>query len=844
MAARIARRVVIALSSALLGAFTFAAVAPPAGATAPYADALTRAPYLTDMVGTHVAINFATNTSGTTASVRWGAVSNGSCTPTTTVTAARSSVTVGTVKEYQWYAPIDFPAAGQYCYRAYLGAVDLLGSASTPVFSTQVPRGASGTFSFDVMGDWGQVDANGANPSMANLMSKIAASGARFLVTVGDNGYPNGNQINYGDLQQTGANTSAIFGPSFWTMAGSTIPIFTAPGNHGLSGTTHTDLTTWRQDQTVATSNGRYQNDVYCCVNGSSSANYASEWYAFDAGNARFYVLDSAWGDTNVGNGSVYANDYAAHFAPGTPEYQWLQQDLNSHPAQVKFVFSHYPLYSDNPSQPSDTFLQGANSLEGLLASHGVQFVFNGHAHIYQRNAPSASGMPVTYVTGGGGGTPEPIGPCSTNDKYGIGWSPTKLKGYRCGSAAAPTSAGQIYHFLRVTVSGSSVTVAPTDSNGNTFDVQTYQLSSAPVTYIDSAPPAFTSATTAQFTFHASNPSATFTCSVDSATAHPCTSPMSVTGLADGPHTFTVTASANGQSDPTPPQAKWTVDTTKPSVPTGLTGTAANPVEVDLHWNASSDVAGVTGYRVYRDGALYQSIGNVTTYADTVAAGSTHKYAVSAVDGAGNESPLSSTVTVTTSSSTPVFSDGFESGSLSAWSSKGGLTVQTTTVRTGTYAALASTTTAGNYAKRTLPSTYNDGYARTAFNLVAQTGQVNLLRLRTADGTSIGYAYVTTGGMLAFHNDATGVNSVSSVAVSSGWHMVELHVAISSTPGATDGAFQVWLDGTAISALSGQSVNIGAGPIAAMQIGDVQVGKADGVAYDDAAFGTSRLGTT
>ena len=57
-----------------------------------------------------------------------------------------------------------------------------------------------------------------------------------FAVTVGDNGYPNGSQINYGDLQQKGADTSAIFGPSFWSGAGSTIPLFTAAGNHGLSG--------------------------------------------------------------------------------------------------------------------------------------------------------------------------------------------------------------------------------------------------------------------------------------------------------------------------------------------------------------------------------------------------------------------------------------------------------------------------------------------------------------------------------------------------------------------------------------------------------------------------------
>jgi hypothetical protein len=841
----IGRVAAILCGATLAAGFVVAAMAAPAGATAPYAGALTRAPYLTDLVGNHVAINFATDRSGTTASVKWGAVSGGACTPTNTVSAARTSVTVGAVAEYQWYAPIDLPASGSYCYRAYLGSVDLLSTSPSPVFTTQVPRGASDPFTFDVLGDWGQVDSTGANPAMANLMSQISRSGARFLVTVGDNGYPNGSEVNYGDLQQSGADTSAIFGPSFWTAASSTTPIFTAAGNHGLSGTTHTDIKTWRQDTAVTSSNGRYQNDVYCCVNGTASSNYASEWYAFDAGNARFYVLDSAWGDSNPGNASVYADDAAAHFVPGTPEYQWLVNDLSSHPAQLKFAFFHYPLYSDNTSQPSDTYLQGANSLEGVLAAHGVQMVFNGHAHIYQRNVPSAPGMPVTYVTGGGGSTLEPIGPCSTTDAYGIGWSPTKLKGYRCGAAPPPTNAGQIYHFLRVTVSGTSVTVAPTDSTGTVFDSQTYQFAGAPVTYLDSQPPALTTSASATFTFHASDPAATFTCAIDSGAATPCTSPATFTGLTDGAHAFTVVASANGRSDASPPTAKWTVDTTAPSKPTGLTGRAASSVEVDLAWQAAQDATGVTGYRIYRDGALAESVnGTVTSAADTVSAGSTHTYTVSAVDGAGNESTRSDPVTVTTQSSTPVFSDGFETGNLRAWSSSGGVTVQTSTVRTGLFAALGASNSVGNYAKRTFASTYADSYARTAFDVVAQSGQINLLRLRTADGTSIGYTYVTTGGLLAFHNDTTGTNTVSTSAVSSGWHVVELHIGMSSASGTADGTVQVWLDGTLLGALSSSTVSIGTAPTAAMQIGDVQAGKATGVVFDDAAFGTSRLGVT
>src|SRR2546430_15886604 len=108
-----------------------------------------------------------------------------------------------------------------------LGTSDLLATNASPQFQTQVAAGDSTPFTFDVFGDWGQTYSTG-NPAQTTGMAKIAKSGARFAVTVGDNGYPSGSQINYGDLQQTGADTSAIFGPTFWTVPGSSIPIFTA----------------------------------------------------------------------------------------------------------------------------------------------------------------------------------------------------------------------------------------------------------------------------------------------------------------------------------------------------------------------------------------------------------------------------------------------------------------------------------------------------------------------------------------------------------------------------------------------------------------------------------------
>ena len=66
-----------------------------------------------------------------------------------------------------------------------------------------------------------------------------------------------------------------------------------------------------------------------------------------------------------------------------------------------------------------------------------------------------------------------------------------------------------------------------------------------------------------------------------------------------------------------------------------------------LSWSPSTDDVGVTAYRVYRDGVALASVG-VTNYTDTaVASRAKYRYAVSALDAVGNESPLSSTVKVT-----------------------------------------------------------------------------------------------------------------------------------------------------------------------------------------------------
>ena len=442
---------------------------PPASALA---KSLRRYPYLTDLVKRHVTVNWATTTSVRNGHVRYGRVSN-HCRGRT-ATAHERPISVGRLTERQWRASLSRLAPGaRYCYRVYGDGADLLGNRRSPRFFAQLSPRSRKPYAFAVLGDWGAVSSNGTNPDQAAVLQQLARSDARFVVMTGDTAYPDGTQRNYGDLVQHGNDTSTVFGPTFWPRVGDSIPSFVPVGNHGLN---EALLVNWPERSAVRSSKGRYRMERYCCVNGTSPHQYPSVWYAFGAGRARIYVLDAAWPNGNLGHGDMYQNDHDAHWRITSDEYRWLRHDLQTHPRRVSFAFFHFPLYSDNASESSDPWLNGPRRLEGLLGRYGVDIVFNGHAHIYERNAPSASGMPASYVTGGGGGRLASVSGCRPLDRYAIGWSYHSMNGSSCGAAPTPTSPEEVYHFLLVRVDGATVTITPTDENGNTFDVLTYHL--------------------------------------------------------------------------------------------------------------------------------------------------------------------------------------------------------------------------------------------------------------------------------------------------------------------------------------------------------------------------------
>jgi fibronectin type 3 domain-containing protein len=636
------------------------------GAGAAPSPQLTRYPYLTDSIQTSVTVNWGTAATGTAGSVRWGPP--GACAQNSTA-GTRTTISVNGVSEYQWKATVPVTPDTTYCYRVMLDSTDLLGSDASPTFTSQVAAGSSAPFSFAVFGDWGQAYANSANADQANVLAQIAASGARFAVMTGDTAYPNGDQKNYGDLQQVGTDVSAIFAPAFWGVPGRSVPVFNVTGNHGFTNGNF-QVVNWPEANAAASSGGRYLMESYPSINGSTPRSYPSMWYAFDAGKARFYILTAAWADGNVGTGSVYANDAAAHWTPSSAEYQWLANDLATHPRSLKFAFWHYPLYADSSGQPSDTSLQGGpGTLQGLLDENNVNIAFNGHAHGYERNLPDPAGL-VSYILGNGGAALGSVSGCSSFDAYAIGRS-----GSHCGGAPAGLTDDYVFGFAKVTVNGQQVTVTPTDEMGRTYDVQTYTF---PSSEPDSTPPTVPGGLTATSPARG-EVDLSWTASTDNVgvTGYhiyrepPFNSdhaPVTLSGtgttyadLSAAPATayaYTVTAlDAAGnesakQTTPTTVTTMGPADTQTPSAPRNLTASAPASSTVNLSWTRSTDDVRVIGYYVYRNDVLLKSLpDDATTFQDeTASPGTGYTYQVSAFDAAGNESAKAA-VNVTTPAS-------------------------------------------------------------------------------------------------------------------------------------------------------------------------------------------------
>lgn len=113
-------------------------------------------------------------------------------------------------------------------------------------------------------------------------------------------------------------------------------------------------------------------------------------YYSFDAGPAHFVSLDV--------NAAYYRIRGAEEIGEGSAQDRWLREDLAASTAPWKIVFLHVPVRATDDHGDHEKLQRW---LEPLFKRHGVQVVFQGHDHIYERTRPVDG---TTYVTVGTGG--------------------------------------------------------------------------------------------------------------------------------------------------------------------------------------------------------------------------------------------------------------------------------------------------------------------------------------------------------------------------------------------------------------------------------------------------------
>jgi len=142
----------------------------------------------------------------------------------------------------------------------------------------------------------------------------------------------------------------------------------------------------------------------------------------------------------------------------------------------------------------------------------------------------------------------------------------------------------------------------------------------------------------------------------DSTSLGTCTgTSLSVSGLSQVT-TYSLRAracdAAGNWSDWSGPFSVTTPDVEAPSAPAGLNSPIHTGTTVGLSWTPSTDNVGVTGYKLYRSlngNTTEIAVGLVTSFTDVgLAVSANYSYTVKAFDAAGNLSPASGTLAVTT----------------------------------------------------------------------------------------------------------------------------------------------------------------------------------------------------
>jgi uncharacterized repeat protein (TIGR01451 family) len=181
-----------------------------------------------------------------------------------------------------------------------------------------------------------------------------------------------------------------------WNVATSAATGFTF-GYQGKTYTSPAAIAAFRKSTQVDTGKGA-----------SAQIDHQSN-YSFDYGNAHILFLDANphLFNNNLPSGNAF-NTKPPTFVPyPTALGQWVIDDLDSSKQTWKIVVYHQPAFSSGDATIVNSQMR---AVAKLLEDHGVNMVFNGHEHNYQRTLPiratdrtsasatTTAGSPAVYV--------------------------------------------------------------------------------------------------------------------------------------------------------------------------------------------------------------------------------------------------------------------------------------------------------------------------------------------------------------------------------------------------------------------------------------------------------------
>ena len=224
--------------------------------------------------------------------------------------------------------------------RHFLCAVTVVAGVLAGCYPQSVSAGPTAAVQFAVIGDSGTGDTE-----QYDVAAAMAASRGRlpfeFVIMLGDNVYG-------------GWNRKAVaekFERPYKPLLDAGVQFYASLGNH---------------DAGEERSYGEFHMNE-------------QRYYTFTRSNVDFFALDS-----NYMDGAQLA---------------WLEQQLQASRAPWKIAFFHHPLYSSGGRHGSEKDLRRV--LEPLLIRYGVQVVFSGHDHVYERVKPQHG---ISYFVCGSSG--------------------------------------------------------------------------------------------------------------------------------------------------------------------------------------------------------------------------------------------------------------------------------------------------------------------------------------------------------------------------------------------------------------------------------------------------------